>query len=202
MKTKEQIINYIDSQSWKNAFYENAFKGGCTPTYDEYTIFYSFIWANTKEGIDFWMRIDLEYKKWFNDEEFAVTSWEEYCKKVPLTNNEYYYSDGCCLIKLSENYHRHRHPRQDVNIMPKEYCEAFLAYMKLVQLKAYLDKDYDYNHYNGRYKIAFNKENDIIFEPIKFDKSPAIGFVFPTKKYANKFYETFKDLFEIAKPIL
>lgn len=42
MKTKEQIIDYINSQPWKNAFYENAFKSRLVPSYDEYTISDSF----------------------------------------------------------------------------------------------------------------------------------------------------------------
>ena len=45
MKTKEQIIDYINSQPWKNAFYENAFKSRLIPSYDEYTISDSFCWA-------------------------------------------------------------------------------------------------------------------------------------------------------------
>lgn len=86
--------------------------------------------------------------------------------------------------------------------MSKEYCEAFHAYMKLVQLKAYWDKDYDYSESNARYKIALNEKGKIAFKIISFDGQPTTGFVFLTEKYAKEFYETFKDLFEIAKPIL
>lgn len=202
MKTKEQIIDYINSQPWKNAFYENAFKSILTPSYDEYTISDSFFWVDTKEGIGFWEEVCDAYMKWFENNEHEVTSWEEYCEKVPMIGKHYYYSECGNLTTIDDSCYTTRDPMLDVNVMPKELCEAFHAYMKLVQLKAYWDKDYDYNHYNGRYKIALNKENNIIFEPIALDKSPVIGFYFPTKKYANKFYETFKDLFEIAKPIL
>lgn len=202
MKTKEQIIDYINSQPWKNSFYENAFKSRLTPSYDEYTISDSFCWADTKEGAGFWEEVCNKYMEWFENSEHEVTSWEEYCKKVPVIGKRYYYSEDGNLITIDNRCYTTRDPMFDVNIMSKELCEAFHAYMKLVQLKAYWDKDYNYNHYVSRYKIALNKENDIIFELIIFDKSPVIGFYFPTKKYANKFYETFKDLFEIAKPIL
>ena len=139
--------------------------------------------------------------KWFENNEHEVTSWEEYCEKVPVIG-KYYYSEDGNLITIDNRCYTTKDSMSYVNVMPKELCEAFHAYMKLVQLKAYWDKDYDYNNYSGRYKIVFNKENDIIFKPIVLGKSPVIGFYFPTRKYANKFYETFKDLFEIAKPIL
>ena len=202
MKTKEQIINYINNQPWKNAFYENAFKSRFTPSYDEYMISDSFCWADTKEGAGFWEEVCNTYMNWFENSEHEVTSWKEYCEKVPVIGKRYYYSEDGSLTAINHSCCTTRDPISSVDIMPKELCEAFHAYMKLVQLKAYWDKDYDYNHYSGRYKIALNKENDIIFEPISVGKSPVIGFYFPTKKYADKFYETFKDLFEIAKPIL
>ena len=202
MKTKEQIIDYINSQPWKNSFYENAFKSRLVPTYDEYTISDSFCWADTKEGVGFWEEVCNTYMKWFENSEHAVTSWEEYCEKVPVTNEDYYYSNHYGLMAIINKYNKNRKPKTDVNIMSKDLCKAFHAYMKLVQLKSYWDKDYDYNNYSGRYKIALNNKNDIIFEPIVLGKSPVVGFYFPTKKYANKFYETFKDLFKIAKPIL
>lgn len=172
--------------------------------YDGGTISCLFTWCNTKEGEEFWRKVNDDYQNWFYKEDHAVTSWEKYCKKVPVTNNEYYYySEDGYLTKASDNPRAYKDPITDVNVMPKEYCEAFHAYMKLVQLKAYWDKDYDYDKSNAlRYKLAFNEKNDIMFVPIPFEKSPATGFVFLSKKYANKFYETFKDLFEIAKPIL
>lgn len=202
MKTKEQIIDYINSQPWKNAFYENAFKSRLVPSYDEYTISDSFCWADTKEGAGFWEEVCNTYMKWFENSEHEVTSWKEYCEKVPIIGKYYYYSEDGNLITIDNRCYTTKDPISDVNVMPKELCKAFHAYMKLVQLKAYWDKDYDYSKFSGRYKLTFNDKGDISFVSILFDKSPATGFVFPSKKYANKFYEAFKDLFEIAKPIL
>ena len=202
MKTKEQIIDYIDNQPWKNAFYKNVFKFGYTSCpFDAYLIYSSFNWSRTEEGSSFWDDVHRKYERWYRNELHTVTSWEEYCKEVPITNEEYYYSNFGGLMKMDNN--RIRDSIEDVDVMSKELCEAFHAYMKLVQLKAYWDKDYNYNESNTlRYKLVFNGKDEISFVPIIFDKSPATGFVFLNKTYASKFYETFKDLFEIAKSIL
>ena len=174
MKTKEQIIDYINSQPWKNAFYENAFSSGATPIYDEHIISDLFIWLNTKEGTEFWQKVNDDYKKWFYGEEHAVTSWKEYCERAPIIGKHYYYSECGNLTAIDDSCYTTRDPILDVNVMSKELCEAFHAYMKLVQLKAYWDKDYDYNNYSSRYKIALNEKNDIIFEPILVGKSQVI----------------------------
>lgn len=204
MKTKEQIIDYIDNQPWKNAFYKNVFKFGYTPcAFDAYLIYSSFDWSRTEEGPSFWGDIHRKYERWYRSELHAVTSWKEYCEKVPGIGEYYYYSEDGNLTKAIDNPRAYKDPIEDVNVMPKELCEAFHAYMKLVQLKAYWDKDYNYSESNTlRYKLVFNSKDGISFIPIVFDKSPATGFVFLNKTYASKFYETFKDLFEIAKPIL
>lgn len=203
MKTKEEIIDYINRQPWGVAFYRNVVKFGNTPcSFDKYLIYSSFDWLNTEDGPLFWNDVNTKYMTWFDGEEHAVTSWEEYCERAPIIGEQYYYSEDGYLTTANNSYCTSRYPVSDVNVMPKELCEAFHAYMKLVQLKAYWDKDYDYTKFSGRYKLIFTEENDIVFELISVGKFPVIGFYFPTRKYANKFYETFKDLFKIAKPIL
>lgn len=104
-------------------------------------------------------------------------------------------------MAIIHNYNKNRNPRTDVNIMPKDLCVAFHAYMKLVQLKAYWDKDYNYNEYAGRYKLVFLGKN-ITTTSILNVGNKLHGFYFPTKEYAEEFYSTFEDLFKIAKPIL
>ena len=74
MKTKEQIIEWLKSKDWFDAFAKNiSFK-----TVDEVIeeclkeesvigiIDFAFIWSNTDEGQDFWCNADREFRKWFN----------------------------------------------------------------------------------------------------------------------------------------
>lgn len=203
MRTKKEILNYIDSQPWGNKFYKYAFESECEiESFDETIIDCAFSWVSTEEGMGFWSKIAKTYRNWYNAKEHAVTSWEEYCEKVPVTNNEYYYSEYGILLKTDDYYYNaKRDPIAGVGFMPKEYCEAFHAYMKLVQLKAYWDKDYNYSEYIDRYKLSFLGEN-IMTLPFSNVGNKLHGFYFPTKEYAEKFYSTFEDLFKIAKPIL
>lgn len=203
MRTKKEILDYIDSQPWKDKFYKYAFEYGReTKSFDGSIISNSFYWADTEEGIVFWREISEKYLKWYNAKEHAVTSWEEYCEKSPMTESNYYYSSLGVLTNLcSASLGSSRDPKTGVKIMSKEYCEAFHAYMKLVQLKSYWDKDYNYNDYVDRYKLVFLEENITTF-PVLDDGNRLHGFYFPTREYAMEFYSTFEDLFKMAKPIL
>ena len=104
-------------------------------------------------------------------------------------------------MAIINKYNKNRDPKTDVNIMSKDLCTAFHAYMKLVQLKSYWDKDYNYNDYINRYKLAFLGKN-ITISPFSNVGNNLHGFYFQTREYAAEFYSTFEDLFKIAKPIL
>ena len=202
MRTKKEILDYIDSQSWRDKFYKNIFESEHgTKSFDISLIDLAFYWRNTEEGANFWKEIAEKYRKWYEEKKHAVTSWEEYCEKVPVTNEDYYYSNRDGLMAIIHSYNKNRDPKTDVNIMPKDLCVAFHAYMKLVQLKSYWDKDYNYDEYVDRYKLVFLGEN-ITTSSILNAGNKLHGFYFPTKEYAEKFYSTFEELFKIAKPIL
>ena len=202
MRTNKEILDYIDSQPWKDKFYKNAFESERgTKSFDASLIDSVFYWGDTKEGSRFWAEIAEKYRKWYNANQHAVTSWEEYCKKVPVTNEDYYYSNSDGLMAIINKYNKNRDPKTDVNIMSKDICTAFHAYMKLVQLKSYWDKDYNYNEYKDRYKLTFSGKNVTIFSLLNTGNN-LHGFYFPTKEYAEEFYNTFEDLFKIANPIL
>lgn len=202
MRTKKEILNYIDSQPWGNKFYKYAFESEREiESFDETIIDCAFYWVDTKEGMSFWEKIAKEYRNWYNAKEHAVTSWEEYCEKVPVTNEDYYYSNRDGLMAIIHNYNKNRDPETDVNIMPKDLCVAFHAYMKLVQLKSYWDKDYNYDEYVDRYKLVFLGKK-ITASLVSNVGNNLYGFYFPTREYAEEFYSTFEDLFKIAKPIL
>lgn len=79
MRTKEQILAWLDNQPWKDEFYENYVKQGVDDTrYDEDFILMSFLWSATKQGPKYWDKIDTEYRKWYDDDS-RPSSQEECC---------------------------------------------------------------------------------------------------------------------------
>lgn len=79
MRTKEQILAWLDNQPWKGDFYENCVKQGVEDTrYDEDFILMSFLWSATKQGSKYWDKIDAEYRKWY-DSDSRPFSQEECC---------------------------------------------------------------------------------------------------------------------------
>ena len=60
MKTKEQILKWLNEQPWKNEFYEEAFfDRGFSIIYDEYFICGAFDWSATKSGAGIWKQRDM-----------------------------------------------------------------------------------------------------------------------------------------------
>ncbi len=67
MKTKEQILRWLDRQSWKSEFYENNFKYGINNIkYNKDFVITAFSWGATKQGYKYWAQINKEYLKWYN----------------------------------------------------------------------------------------------------------------------------------------
>jgi len=186
MKTKEQILEWLDKQPWKNEFYENHFKHkiGDRICFNENFIRSAFDWPI---GGDVWLERENEYLKWYNSNDNPM-SWEEYCEQnPPTTGNDWYISDSCNLnTRLCDS-------KRKPNVMSKELCEAFVAYMKLIQLR---------NAWVGdaktHYKITIAYGNLFISDVLDF----STGLSFPTQEMAYEFLNAFKNLLETAKPLL
>lgn len=121
-------------------------------------------------------------------------SWEEYCNKNPITDGACYIDDSSIITPILDS-----HPKDvdnDINVMTKELCKAFLAYMKLIQLRDAWVKEYGKTE--CYYKIA--SENDVIM--CKSCDYFVYGLSFPTKDITDEFMHTFEDLLEVAKPLL
>ena len=192
MKSKFKIIQYIDSQPWKNEFYENVFKyGSGEPIYNDYLISSSFIYKDTPQGQVIWEKRNEEYQKWYNSIDKPM-SWEEYCEQNPIQEGDYFINNYSIVVP---SYIKKRALDTDVNIMSKELCEAFVAYMKLIQLRnAWIKVKGNYMSY----KITATSDKPLV-HCVSYD---AAGISFPDKNTAQQFLDTFKDLLEIAKPLL
>ena len=197
MKTKEQILRWLDKQPWKCEFYEAAVLSdrACKISYNTNLLIIAFDWSTTKQGSNVWKKRNEEYQKWYNSPNNRPQSWEEYCKQTPMKEGDCFINSWgeVSEVNLVEN-HLNRIHKLDVNIMPRKYCEAFVAYMKLFQLRnAWVQ------NFGGVLTYRIITIDDQLYIRSMTDTN---GLSFPTGKMAEVFMEIFKDLLEVAKPLL
>lgn len=147
----------------------------------------------------------------FKEIDTKPKSWEEYCEQQIINRKKgYYIRDAFCDVSeigwdgcASTDAWR--------NVLPsKDFAEAFLAMMQLVSLRENwihkwslergLTKDWqpDWNDFLDKWCIV-NSGNELLI-------SNYIHIVrilsFPTEKMVNEFMVCFRDLLEIAKPLI
>ena len=126
-------------------------------------------------------------------------TWEEFCEKNPIKRGE-------CIIDIYSNIQKtiggKRHAKEDKNYcISEQEAEAFLALMQLRQLRKAYVKDWEpdwTDSINTKYCIEVYKNEPIII----FWSNNSHNLSFPTKELANQFLDNFRDLVEIAKPLL
>lgn len=196
MKTKEQILDWLGEQPWASEFYKTVFtlRVNLSLSYNESFISNAFDWVKTKSGISVWMKRDMEFRKWYNSNDKPL-SWEEYCRQNPIKVGDSYINEISEILSLDGS--RDRDEDDDVNVMPEYLCEAFLAYMKLIQLRNAWVKDCENGDKDGYLKIVYTEERG--FYTVYLGKT---GLSFPKSSMAEEFINTFKDLLEVAKPLI
>lgn len=197
MKTKEQILEWLNKQPWKAEFYEEVFLSGYKIFYNEDFILNAFCWIYTKSGATVWTKRNMDFLKWYDSDDKPM-SWEEYCEQNPIEGmNECYIDGNCCIESVcTSSLGESRDADTDANVMSKDLCEAFLAYMKLIQLRNAWVKDGDKT--GCCFRILTEKDS-IVRKMFLFCTR---GLSFPTHEMAKEFMSTFFDLLEVAKPLL
>ncbi len=132
-------------------------------------------------------------------------TWEEFCEMNPIKDDEYFLTagndDGIEAFCKLPGFSRIRDPQYRDILPNKETAEAFLALMQLIQLR---------NFYNGDWEPDWGNENEkkIIIRNYRGRVlggcEPTIGYVltFKSEELRDQFLENFKDLIEIAKPLI
>ena len=196
MKTKEQILDWLDKQPWKGEFYEEVFLNESRDQifYDESFIINAFCWSVTKAGLNAWAKRNLDFSCWYDANDRPM-SWKEYCKQNPIKAGDSYMDEFSAITIIEKS--RDRDEDDDVNVMPKDLCEAFLAYMKLIQLRNAWVKDCENGDKDEYRKIVYTEERGFYT-----GYSGKTGLSFPKLSMAEEFINTFKDLLEVAKPLI
>lgn len=127
-------------------------------------------------------------------------SWEEFCKRYPLHENEVYIDvNGAIILNIIFAGKKRNTPNWIVN---EQEAEAFLALMQLRQLrKAWIaeweQSDDDVTIGYITYSV---KKKQVIVDYGWIWHNSALSF--PTKEMAQEFLNCFKDLCETAKILL
>ena len=135
------------------------------------------------------------FKEYEKQNEFPKT-WEEFCKRNPVKKGE-------CVIDLFSNIHETeesiRNAGEDRNYcISKQEAEAFLALMQLRQLRKAYVKDWEPDYEQQCHRIVSSKYGIKITQLYIINNNLS----FPTYELAIQFLNNFKDLLEIAKPLL
>lgn len=134
----------------------------------------------------------IEYEKKNN----LPKTWEEFCERNDITSVESYIANNSRVYELTTC---ERHSITDRNICTsKQEAEAFLALMQLRQLRKAYVKDWEPDYKQQYYGIISNIHGLDILPYTLVHKSMS----FPTHELAKQFLNNFKDLLEIAKPLL
>lgn len=136
----------------------------------------------------------------FKEEELINSkprSWKEYCNNY--TGKAFYIVNS--TICGGQKVYGGLSVENDKNTLPsKELAEAFLAMMQLMSLRQEWIRDWK-SDWNGRefYSCIVILDNKYIVE--NFSKYRQV-LSFPTREMAIDFMDCFKDLLEVAKPLI
>lgn len=127
-------------------------------------------------------------------------TWKEFCKRNPLRDEERYITSRSGIEKTYDK--EERNEIYDKNICTSEQeAKSFLALMQLRQLRREYTKDYEPNWMDKPDpKYAISVSSNKLSVCTLYNKSRNLSF--PTHELANQFLNNFKDLLEIAKPLL
>lgn len=142
------------------------------------------------------------FKEYEKQNELPKT-WEEFCKKYFLKEEEAFINSTSKTLTVVESFGRKfRLCAEDKNLCTsKQEAEAFLALMQLRQLRKAYVKDWEPDWMSDtepKYCVDL-QANDFSIQCWYHMHSPLS---FPKCDLATQFLTNFKDLLEIAKPLL
>jgi hypothetical protein len=140
------------------------------------------------------------FKEYEKQNELPKT-WEEFCERNPIKEKEAFINSGSGIVSLNDFAYarKFRLCDGDKNICTSvQEAEAFLALIQLRQLRKAYVKDWEPTYKHQYYGIIFNIHGLDILPYALVHKSMS----FPTHELAKQFLINFKDLLEIAKPLL
>ena len=140
------------------------------------------------------------FKEYEKQNELPKT-WEEFCERNPVTPNEYWI-ETVHSIYCNSSHERIRDVNSDKNVcVSLQEAKAFTALMQLRQLRKCYVKDWEPDWMDDiSIKYCIEVNNNIFSIHGWYKHSHVLSF--PNCELAEQFLTNFKDLLEIAKPLL
>lgn len=138
------------------------------------------------------------FKEYEKQKELPKT-WVEFCERYPV-------KEGECFITETGGIHichtlNQRFSVADQNVCTsKQEAEAFLALMQLRQLRKCYVGDWEPDWINEGIKYCIEVDCNALLVHSWYHKSHILSF--PSRGLAEQFLTNFKDLLEIAKPLI
>jgi hypothetical protein len=132
-------------------------------------------------------------------EPYLPKTWEEFCSLYPTQEGEAFIGS---LSEISQVHTGDREYLSDRNLLPSvDLARAILALCQLIQLRDGYNDGWqpDWTDKNS-YKFCLRYSSNNIVKETLFVEQRVMAF--KTIDLRNQFLENFKDLIEIAKPLL
>ena len=152
-----------------------------------------------------WQESAKQEKIVFKKKDTKPRSWEEYYEQQIANKKHGYYIDDADCSTVSVVWNEYAGANKWRNVLPsKELTEAFLAMMQLMSLRQAWIGDWKPDYYMN---MASNwcieyEPNPGVFSIENHCKTNGGGLSFPTREMTKDFMNCFKDLLEIAKPLI
>lgn len=134
-------------------------------------------------------------------------TWEEFCELTPIKNGESFFDESSKVFTLCKvnKFNNKRHEDINKNLLPnKETAEAMLALCQLIQLRDCYNDGWtpDWKNYEEDKWVIYVYESAVMSSMSSVFNSHQKILAFRTAELRNNFHKNFRDLIEIAKPLL
>ena len=128
-------------------------------------------------------------------------TWEEFCKTHRSINGENWVTNSSLIGSIDGKMRNNRNCIEDKNLLPnKKYAEAMLALCQLIQLRDCYNDGWILDWTDDSYKYTISVSNNNICKQVNINDNSILAFKSATLR--DKFLTNFKDLIEVAKPLL
>lgn len=144
------------------------------------------------------VKVDEETYKVVDENRVLPKTWEEYCEKNSIAQNEFFIGETC---KINETSYNIRNAVKDRNLLAtEEQAKAFLALMQLVRLRDCYNESTSF--VNELYAIEYDMlSNYPVVQDISDDYCNHV-LTFNAKHLAEQFLANFRNLIETAKELI